>query len=144
MPAGSGVVSSRIRTYKLWLPIAYLTLRGLANAFGALPGRRIRFGGQEARGVIRDWSRTALTGRYAAPGVGTLEPQLRALDVPVRAVLLARDWLAPQCSLDYLIGKTSASNAETIVLDDAALGIRSDHFAWMRAPDAVADALTRA
>lgn len=128
--------------YRAWLPMAYRLLAGLARAFGALPGRRIGFGGQEARGVIGDWSRTALTGRYAAPGVGNLEHRLRTVDVPVRAVRFTRDWLAPEGSLAYLLGKTGAGAAETHVLDATALGTRPDHFAWMRVPQAVSVALT--
>lgn len=127
--------------YRLWLPAAYRLLAGLAQAFGALPGRRIGFGGQEARGVIRDWSRTALGGRYTAPGVGDLEDRLRTVDLPVRAVRFTRDWLAPAGSLAYLLGKTGAHDVDIRVLDDEALGARPDHFAWMRAPDAVARAL---
>src|SRR3546814_7832064 len=53
-----------------WLPLVYRFLPWLADACGALPGRRIGFGGNEARGLIRDWSRTALSGRYAATGIG--------------------------------------------------------------------------
>lgn len=128
--------------YRIWLPTSYRLLAFLARAFGALPGRRIGFGGQEARGVIRDWSRTALTGRYAAPGVGDLEDRLRTLDVPVRAVRFTRDWLAPHGSLACLLGKTAARDIDIHALDGAALGARPDHFAWMRRPDAVATALT--
>lgn len=127
--------------YRLWLPVAYRLLAWLARAFGALPGRRIGFGGQEARGVIRDWSRTALTGRYAAVGVGQLEPRLAGVQVPVHAVLLARDWLAPRSSLDYLLGKLGTGPRSITSLDHRALGARADHFAWMREPAAVARAL---
>lgn len=128
---------------RLWLPPAYRLLSGLAHAFGALPGRRIGFGGQEARGVIRDWSRTALTGRYAAPGVGDLEPRLRGVVAPVRGVLLERDWLAPTGSLAYLTSKLGSRDVRVDVLDAQSLGAPADHFAWMRSPDAVADALLR-
>ena len=40
-----------------WLPLAYRFTPWLANRCGALPGRRIGFGGQEARGVFKtdDW-----------------------------------------------------------------------------------------
>jgi predicted alpha/beta hydrolase len=125
-----------------WLPSAYRLLASLARLFGALPGRRIGFGGNEARGVIRDWSRTGLTGRYVAPGVGDIEPLLRAVDTPVRAVLPARDWLAPRSSLEYLVSKTASARPHVAVLDADALGTSADHFAWMRAPVAVVDALT--
>lgn len=131
------------RRYRLWLPLSYRLLARLAESFGALPGRRIGFGGQEARSVIRDWSRTALTGRYAAPGVGNLEEALRAVDLPIRAVRLTRDWLAPHGSLAYLLAKTSSRDVRVHVLDDASLQARADHFTWMRTPDAVAAALVQ-
>lgn len=51
------------------LPLAYRFLPWLANRHGVLPGRRLGFAGQEARGVIRDWARTAISGRYAAAGL---------------------------------------------------------------------------
>lgn len=132
------------RGRRWWLPWAYRLLAALARLFGALPGRRIGFGGQEARGVIADWSRTALTGRYGAPGIGDLEPILRTVAVPVHAVLLEHDWLAPRSSLDYLLSKLGDAKRSITTLDDAALGARADHFNWMKAPDAVADALLRA
>jgi predicted alpha/beta hydrolase len=127
--------------YRAWLPLAYRLLAALARAFGALPGRRIGFGGQEARSVIRDWSRTALTGVYAAPGIGDLEPRLRRVDVPVRAVLLSQDWLAPAGSLDFLLGKLASTSRSVHVLAATQLGARADHFRWMRTPGAVAAAL---
>lgn len=126
-----------------WLPLAYRLLAALAALFGALPGRRLGFGGTEARSVIRDWSRTGLSGRYRAPGVGDLEPMLARLDLPVRAVLPAGDWLAPRSSLDYLVGKTATRDVAVATLDAAALGTHADHFAWMKRPDAVVDALLR-
>jgi predicted alpha/beta hydrolase len=132
------------RPTRWWLPIAYRILDALAQAAGALPGRRIGFGGQEARGVIRDWSRSALSGRYAARGIGDLEGRLAAVEVPVDAVVLAHDWLAPRPSLDFLLSKVRSGDVTVEMLDDDALGARADHFAWMKAPGPVADALLRA
>src|SRR5690606_17768183 len=80
---------------RLWLPLAYRTLPWLARRAGSLPGRRIGFGGNEARGVMHDWAGTATSGRYAAPGVGDLEPGMAKARVDVRAALFAQDWLAP-------------------------------------------------
>lgn len=51
------------------LPLAYRFLPWLADRHGVLPGRRLGFAGQEARGVIRDWARSAISGRYAAAGM---------------------------------------------------------------------------
>ena len=128
---------------RMWLPLVYRFLPWLADRAGALPGRRIGFGGNEARGLIRDWARTATSGRYAVAGLGDLEPGMARADVAVRAVLLADDWLAPQSSLRHLLSKLARASIDATVLDAAALGAAADHYAWMKAPDAVADWLTR-
>ena len=126
---------------RVWLPLAYRLLDGLARLFGSLPGRRIGFAGNEARGVIRDWLCTALSGRYAARGIGDIDDALRSVTVPVRGVLPAHDWLAPRGSLDYLAGKTGSTDVRIDVLDAHALGTRDDHFAWMKQPAPVVAAL---
>ncbi|WP_133501264.1 alpha/beta hydrolase family protein [Cognatilysobacter terrigena] len=129
------------RPLRFGLPLAYRLLHGLARTFGALPGRRIGFGGTEARGVIRDWSRTGLSGRYVAPHVGDIEPHLATVTSLVRGVLFAHDLLAPRSSLDYLIGKMRPEKVDVALLDASTLGTHDDHFAWMKTPGAVADAL---
>ena len=124
-----------------WLPMAYRFLPWLANWCGALPGRRIGFGGQEARGVIRDWSRSALSGRYAARGLAVdLEAAMAGIAVPVRAIVKSEDWLAPATSLRFLLSKLPRSTA-TISTLAPATGQRADHFAWMRQPERTVDAL---
>lgn len=124
------------------LPLAYRFLPWLADRCGALPGRRIGFGGREARGVMRDWSRSALSGRYAAKGLAVdLETALARVEAGISAVLLERDWLAPGSSLQALLHKMPRARARIATLDDGALGTRSDHFHWMRHPGAVAAAL---
>lgn len=124
------------------LPLAYRFLPWLADRRGALPGRAIGFGGKEARGVMRDWSRTALSGRYAGAGMTRdLETALSTVSVDADAVLFADDWLAPRASLDGLLGKLQAVRLRCSTLDAATLGAKADHFAWMQRPDAVARAL---
>ena len=126
-----------------WLPMAYRFLPWLADRCGALPGRRIGFGGQEARGVIRDWSRSALSGRYAAAGLDIdLEAAMARVAVPVTAVVKTEDWLAPASSLRFLLSKLPASTA-TITALDAEGGRQADHFEWMKHPGRTVEALVR-
>ena len=143
--AGSGAPYWRgfPRRHQPWLRLAYRALPWLAERAGSLPGRRIGFGGNEARGVIRDWAGTATSGRYAAAGLGDLEPGMAAAAVEVRAGVFVRDWLAPATSLDHLLSKLPRARAEVTTFHAAALGVRADHFAWMRAPGAVAHWLSR-
>jgi predicted alpha/beta hydrolase len=125
-----------------WLPLAYRALDGIAMACGKLPGRRIGFGGEEARGVVRDWSRTGLTGRYAAARLDAdLDVALQSVALPIRAVRMAHDWLAPPSSLAALLAKMPAAHARIVALDTAAPGVRADHYAWMKHPHATVAAL---
>ncbi|HEU4812745.1 MAG TPA: hypothetical protein VFS99_00750, partial [Xanthomonadaceae bacterium] len=123
-------------------PLVYRFLPWLADRCGALPGRRIRFGGQEARGVMRDWARTALSGRYAGAGIDAdIEAGMRRVEVDARAVVFPDDWLAPASSLRFLLAKLPRVEASVHVLHAAALGTTADHFSWLRHPDAVARTL---
>ena len=126
------------------LPLAYRFLPWLAQRNGVLPGRRLGFGGNEARGLIQDWSRVGLSNRYAAAGMAEdLESQLRLVQGQARAVLMADDWLAPTGSMQALLAKLPDVRVTTSVLDAAMLRTRADHFHWMKAPQAVAQALLR-
>lgn len=121
------------------LPLAYRFLPWLADACGALPGQRIGFGGNEARDLIRDWARSALSGRYAAAGLDhDLEARMVDIEVPVRAAVMRDDWLAPESSLRFLLSKLPRSPLQAATFDAGMLGTRADHFAWMREPRAVA------
>lgn len=127
-----------------WLPFAYRFLPWLADRRGALPGRKVGFGGDEARGLIRDWSRSALSGRYAAVGIDVdLEAAMAQVDIDTHAVVLDSDWLAPESSLRYLLSKLPRAQARVETLDGRTLGTRADHFAWMKHPGAIATVLTR-
>lgn len=129
--------------HRAGLPLAYRFLPWLADRNGALPGRRLGFGGREARGVMRDWSRTALTGTYAADGLESdLEAGMTAAQPQVRAVVFERDWYAPRSSLGHLLSKMPQADTQVMSFGDASLGARADHFQWMRSPDPVADWLS--
>ena len=119
---------------------AYALAPWLAALIGHLPGRRIGFGGNEARGVIADWARSGRSGRYAVAGMTQdFERLLAALQLPVLALRLQQDWLGPLASLAWLLGKLGpgARRVETISRDDLD-GARADHFGWMKTPAPVA------
>lgn len=124
---------------RLWLPLAYRFLPWLAERRGALPGRTIGFGGNEARGVVGDWARTGLSGRYAAAGLDTdLEAALRRVAAPVRAIALRDDWLCPESSLRFLLSKLRPARSRITLIGPDDLQARADHFAWLRQPEAIA------
>ncbi|UYB50651.1 alpha/beta fold hydrolase [Xanthomonas sp. AM6] len=124
------------------LPLAYRFLAWLAQRQGVLHGRRLGFGGTEARGLIADWTRVGLSSRYAAAGMAQdLEALLAHVTAPVRGVLLREDWMAPETSLRAFVRKLAPRAFEVRSLDAAQLGTTADHFAWMKRPAAVAQAL---
>ncbi|HUB89622.1 MAG TPA: alpha/beta fold hydrolase [Dyella sp.] len=111
----------------------------LSRLVGYLPGRRLGFGGNEARGVSADWSRSGRSGRYAARGMAVdFEQQLGALQIPVLAQVLRDDWLAPSRSLAWLLDKMPRAAKRTdIVAPEQLAGQPADHFSWMKAPDGI-------
>jgi len=126
------------------LPLVYRFLPWLADRRGALPGRKIGFGGNEARGLIRDWARTGLSGVYAALGLDAdLEAGMAGIRAPVQALAMASDWLGPESSLRFLLSKLPNTPSQITTFDDAALGGHADHFTWMKHPQVVADRLTK-
>jgi predicted alpha/beta hydrolase len=135
---GSG--SPYWRCFKPWVGLALVAAPALANLVGWLPGRRVGFGGNEARGVIGDWARTGRTGRYAGRGIDMdLEAALRRQHRPVLALRLRDDWFGPEASLDFLLGKMPEAprRVEVIAPEDIA-GAPADHFAWMKVPTDIA------
>ncbi len=114
-------------------------LQWLARRRGVLPGRRIGFAGNEASGVITDWARTALLGRYAAKGLATdLERALSEFDGDVHALTFSNDWMAPPGSLRFLLSKLSGARITEAHFSATRLGTADDHYAWMKHPEAVA------
>jgi len=115
---------------------AYVIAPMLGAAFGHVPGRRIGFGGREARCVIDDWARSGRSGRYRVRGLAVdFERALGASTVPVFAHRLADDWLGPAASLDWLLDTMPLAPREVAVHGSAELGTTADHFGWMKQPD---------
>lgn len=128
-----------------WLPMAYRFLPWLAQRRGYLPGHSIGFGGNESRSLIQDWARSALSGRYAARGVDAdLETAMSLIQVDIRAVVLAEDWLAPVTSTRFLLSKLPGSASRIDSVDARTLQARAGHFEWMKQPEAVIGRLMQA
>jgi predicted alpha/beta hydrolase len=126
------------------LPLVYRFLPWLAQRQGVLHGKKLGFGGTEARGLIRDWSRVGLNNHYAAAGMATdLEAAMRDLRGQAAAVVMDHDWLAPTGSMQGLLAKMPGMRAQLSVVSAQMLGARADHFAWMKTPEAVVEQLLR-
>ena len=125
-------------------PLAFQFVPWLADRRGLLHGRRLGFAGNEARTLMRDWARVGLSNRYAAAGLDVdLEQALAGVEADIDAVLLRDDWLTPHRSLQALLDKMPRASKKIAMLDRGTLGTRADHFAWMKQPRAVVEALLR-
>lgn len=123
-------------------PFALQFVPWLSDLRGTFPGRALGFGGDEARTLMRDWAKVGLGNRYAAAGLEVdLEAALSRVTARIDAVLLDRDWFAPRRSMQALLDKMPHANSRIRTLDSAALGVRADHFAWMKQPQAVCETL---
>lgn len=123
-------------------PLAFQFAPWIADRRGVFHGRRLGFAGDEARSLMRDWARVGLSNRYAAAGMEVdLEAALSTVPARTRAVLFDDDWLAPRRSMQALLEKMPNAAVAVTVLGHKALGVRADHFAWMKQPQAVANIL---
>jgi predicted alpha/beta hydrolase len=133
------------RTYPGWRRFALRGAFGFMDAAAAVngyfPGRRTGFAGNEARGVIRDWTRTGRTGHYRVPGLGRDHEQaLAQTRLPVLAIRLHDDWYVPPGSLAHLLDKMPHAAIEQYTIAREMLAGRpADHFGWMKHPAPIAD-----
>jgi len=90
--------------------------------------------------ALADWARVGLNNHYAAVGMDEdLDAQMARVHGSAQAVLMEHDWLAPTGSMQTLLAKLPNVDAQLRVLSAQELGTRADHFAWLKAPDGVAD-----
>lgn len=150
----SGVVA--IASGSVYLPCyppslrAQIRLLGLVAevaglAVGHFPGRRLGFGGREARGVMRDWLQVARSGKYLLQGSAIdYESRLSHYGGRALAITLAADTWAPEAAARYLLTKMAAAHVDHWVWSAAHTGgLPLDHFSWLRHPEQVVPRVAR-
>lgn len=115
----------------------------IARWRGYFPGRRFGFGGNEARGVIRDWAQTGHSGSYSIAALGEdIDSALAGRGGPVLGVWLDEDWFTPRPSFDHLLAKLSRGDVTIRQLTQADFnGIAADHFGWIKQPKPVVECI---
>ncbi|WP_338118120.1 alpha/beta fold hydrolase [Streptomyces coryli] len=111
----------------------------LATVLGRWPGDLFGFGGRQPARVMRDWARQSRTGRYRLPEAAAgsaavdYDALMARLDLPVLAVGVAGDRLAPPGAVRHLCGKVPKADLEKwSYTASKAGGSRLDHFRWVR------------
>jgi predicted alpha/beta hydrolase len=114
---------------KVWFAAVLFPL--LTHLFGYLPGRRLGFGGPQARQLIGEWSRTIRTGRLADISGARREPACSAISIAYEG-----DFMAPMRSVEALAGLLNGTTAELPVNWPG-----PPHSAWTRYPESTANAI---
>ncbi len=103
-----------------------------ALLLGYFPGKRLGFGGRQARSEMADWANAAVHGRYDLINAGMdYEAGLKKVLLPVRVFSLEGDDFAPAGAAAFLASKLPS--ARHIHLDAGVLPVGArDHFRWSR------------
>lgn len=112
---------------------------GVAAVRGYWPGDVLRFAGRQSQVLMSDWARMARTGRYRPAGADVdYEELIATLRLPVLAVSVGGDTLAPPGAVDALCGLLRAADVSRWHLDE-----RLGHMAWARRSEPIATEIVR-
>ncbi|WP_158827028.1 alpha/beta hydrolase family protein [Mucilaginibacter lacusdianchii] len=121
----------------LW---AGLTFYPVSYLLGYFPGNKVGFGDREARTVMKDWCRNALTGSYRLTACDfDYDTALSNLQMPVLAFSVENDKLASKSSvLDFLKKLHPDTPVKHFHLLANDIGIAPlNHFSWAKKSDVV-------
>lgn len=138
---GSGSPYWRGFPNRLTLLVQTQALGAVAAVLGHWPGDRLGFGGRQPRWLMREWARFARRGDLVVErGADRGEPHFSRVTVPVLALTLDNDPLAPQGSVDNLVAKLTGADVEHRFVTRVAgeEGPVFDHFVWARHPGSFA------
>lgn len=115
------------------------TVAGVARLRGYWPGDLLRFAGRQSRVLVGDWARMARTGRYRPAGADVdYEGLIAALRLPVLAVSVGNDLLAPPGAVDALCGLLRSAEVSRWHH-----GERLSHTAWANKSEPIAAEISR-
>jgi predicted alpha/beta hydrolase len=110
----------------------------VAALWGYWPGHRLGFGGRQPARLMRDWARICRTGRFEPAGADLdYEAAFASVTLPVLAVSLAGDGLAPRAAVDRLCAKLPRAEVRR-VHHRPENGERIDHVRWARSGAGIA------
>ncbi|WCT12543.1 alpha/beta fold hydrolase [Mucilaginibacter jinjuensis] len=125
-----------------WQKLSVLSKSQFARLYawivGYFPGAKFGFGGDTFQKLIDDWGRQALTGKYKLAGSSfNWDQRLRKVTLPVLAIHLDSDFLAPPGAVRHLCNKLTSAKQKICYIENSAL----DHFNWLRRPDVFIEAI---
>ncbi|MFD3467691.1 alpha/beta fold hydrolase [Streptomyces sp. NPDC058682] len=140
MAAGAILVGAPSCHYRGWpfpqnlgMLAGFQLAAAFASAYGYFPGRRLGVLGNDSAQVLRDMATQVRTGRYDVPSSPVdFEPRLATMDLPVLAVAIEGDPMAPTGGVRGLCDKLTSARVtyEELALGEGAPGGR--HYGWIR------------
>lgn len=121
---------------RLLTPSVALLFGLIVSVLGYLPGRRLGFGGQEARALMRNWGRVAFSGDYRHLGLA-LAPPARSR-VASLFIQIEGDHFAPPASTLGL-ARLIQAEPQLAQLASPRPPRENPHSAWLRAPQTVVE-----
>jgi predicted alpha/beta hydrolase len=117
-------------TYGGFLRVARLT----ASMLGYFPGKKMGFGGTEAKTLIQDWSYMGLFGKYKIKNSSLdYEKKLAETSLPILAIEIQNDYFAPPKAIDFLLKKFKPSpDIQQVSVDSAEHKL--NHINWLKQP----------
>lgn len=109
----------------------------VSQLVGYYPGKRLGFGGTEAKTLMGDWARLGRTGRFTLRGGVDYEDALSKVRIPVLGLSFEHDGFAPHRAQKLLLDKLSSAQVTHLALSAADTGVRLDHYNWIKKSDAV-------
>jgi predicted alpha/beta hydrolase len=149
--AGAILVAAPSCYYRAWpFPLNVGVLVGthvalaIATCVGYFPGSKLGFAGNEATQVMRDWTRQIRTGSYRPhASKDGFEQLLAELRLPVLAVTIAQDRLAPDSAIAHLCAKLRNAAVDTWTYAPKHTKRSPPHFAWVRDSGPLVDRIKR-
>ena len=108
----------------------------LAGLLGYFPGKRVGFGGTEAKTLMQDWARLARSGRFELAGAD-YEAAMQQLQLPVLGLSFEHDTFAPHRAQKNLLEKLVRARVEHLALSADDSGERLDHYNWIKRSEPV-------
>ena len=130
-----------VASESFWIRLGVAVIPRIANLVGYYPGKLLGFGGSEARTLMTEWAALARTGHFVVDGRNR-DDDLEAVALPVLAVSLDHDWMAPASAVDHLVEKMPHAAVERVHLSDAPRETL-DHFRWARHPAPIVEIVDR-
>ena len=109
----------------------------LSGLLGYFPGKRVGFGGTEAKTLMQDWARLGRSGRFELAGSIDYEAALARSPVPALGLSFQHDTFAPHRAQAKLLAKLKAAKVTHQALSAKDTGQRLDHYNWIKKSEPV-------